>query len=122
MKKFKTINRNRVLPQAAKTILGLDDLPGENRLEVRNENGEHHLYLSGSVGKSWWDDSGITEEETRAALNSIPKGAQIHAHINSEGGEVKEGLGIYNAFKERADDITAHIDGYAVSIASVFPL
>ena len=121
-KKFKTICRPRILPAAAKIVLGDIKLEGENRLEIKNENGDHHLYFSGSVGKSWWDDSGITEQEARDALNAIPKGSKIHAHINSEGGSVQEGLGIYNAFKERSSELTAHIDGYALSIASVFPL
>ncbi len=95
---------------------------GENRLEVKNQNGEHDLILIGAIGKSWWDDTGITEQDVRDALKSIPAGQKINARINSEGGSVKEGLGIYNAFKERRADITAHITGYALSIASVFPL
>lgn len=114
--------RNRQLPQSTIVVTGIQNLPGENRLEVKNEGNETHLYLTGQVGSSYWDMSGITEDETRAAINSIPKGTKFHAHINSEGGEVKTGLGIYNAIKERSEDCTAHIDGYALSIASVIPL
>lgn len=97
---------------------------GQNKLEIRNEASSDaaELILVGAVGKSWWDDSGITEKEVRDALKSVPAGRKINARINSEGGSVQEGLGIYNAFKERRADITAHITGYALSIASVFPL
>lgn len=97
---------------------------GQNKLEVRNEAATDaaELILVGAIGKSWWDDSGITEKEVRDALKSVPAGRKINARINSEGGSVQEGLGIYNAFKERRADITAHITGYALSIASVFPL
>lgn len=95
---------------------------GENRLEVRAEADETHIYLSGAVGKSWYDDSGITEKEVRDALKATKKGKPVHVHVNSEGGSVQEGLGIYNAIKERSKDVTAHVDGYALSIASVFPL
>lgn len=95
---------------------------GENRLTVKNESDVSELVLIGAIGKSYWDDSGITEQEVRDALKSIPVGKKINARINSEGGSVQEGLGIYNAFKERRSDITAHVTGYALSIASIFPL
>jgi len=119
---FSPIVRAKKLPVDAAASLGIEKLDGENRLEIRNESDETHLYLSGTVGSSWWDESGITEKEVRDALAVAKKGKTIHVHINSEGGSVKEGLGIYNAIKERAADITCHIDGYALSIASVFPL
>lgn len=97
---------------------------GANRLEVKaaTDNSPAELILIGAVGKSYWDDSGITEQEVRDALKTIPKGKPVNIRINSEGGSVKEGLGIYNAFKERSADLTAHVTGYALSIASVFPL
>jgi ATP-dependent Clp protease, protease subunit len=119
---FKPIVRAKALPAETAKSLGIENLAGENRLEVRNEGDDFQMYLAGAVGGSWWDDSGITEKEVREALATIPKGKKIHVHINSEGGSVQEGLGIYNAFKERAADITCHIDGYACSIASIIPL
>lgn len=95
---------------------------GANRLEVKNSGDEHEIVLMGTIGKSYWDDSGVSEKEFRDALGSIPKGKKLTIRINSEGGSVKEGLGIYNAIKDRRSDITCRIDGYALSIASVFPL
>lgn len=98
---------------------------GANKLEVKFPKAESEaaeIVLIGAIGKSWWDDTGITETEVRDALKTIPAGRKINVRINSEGGSVKEGLGIYNAFKERRDSITAHITGYALSIASIFPL
>lgn len=80
------------------------------------------LIISGQIGKSWWDDSGTSGKEFRNALGQIPKGQKINLRINSEGGSVQDGLEIYNAIKERSADITSHISGYAVSIASVIPL
>jgi ATP-dependent Clp endopeptidase proteolytic subunit ClpP len=96
---------------------------GRNILRVEcGASEDTHIYLSGAVGKSWFDDSGITEKEVRAAFKSTKKGKPVHVHINSEGGSVQEGLGIYNAIKERCADVTCHVDGYALSIASVIPL
>lgn len=96
---------------------------GKNQLAVVAQSDDMHcINMIGAVGKSWFDDSGITESEFRDALNTIPKGKKIQLNVNSEGGSVQEGLGIYNAIKERKQDITAKINGYALSIASVFPL
>lgn len=102
--------------------MGVKDVSLENRLEVRNEGEEAQIVLIGAIGKSWWDDSGITEQEVRDALKEIPAGKPICFLLNSEGGSVKEGLGIYNAVKARNKDVQFRITGYALSIASVFPL
>lgn len=80
------------------------------------------IIISGQIGKDWWDNSGISAKEYRDALNQIPKGQKIKLRINSEGGSVQDGLEIYNATQERAEDVTCYISGYAVSIASVIPL
>lgn len=108
--------------QLALERMGVKDVNLENRLEVRNEGDEAKIILIGAIGKSWWDDSGITEKEVRDALKDIPAGKPICFYLNSEGGSVKEGLGIYNAVKERNKDVQFRITGYALSIASVFPL
>jgi len=74
---------------------------GSNKLEIKAQGDEAELILIGAIGKSWYDDSGITEQEVRDAIKSVPNGKKINVRLNSEGGSVKEGLGIYNAFKER---------------------
>jgi len=121
-KSFNAICRAKKLPEATAKQLGVESIAGENSLRVENMGEETHLYLAGAVGGSFYDEAGITEKEVRGAFKSIPKGKKINVHINSEGGSVQEGLGIYNAIKERAKDVTCYVDGYALSIASVFPL
>src|ERR1035438_10334757 len=78
--------------------------------------------LMGMIGKSPWDGSGISEKEFRDALDCIPLGTKFTVAINSQGGSVQEGLGMYAALKERREDSTCRIGGYAVSIASIIPL
>lgn len=48
---------------------------------------------------------------------SIPEDWAITVHINSNGGELKEGLGIYNVLKSR--DVTTICEGFAASAGSV---
>jgi ATP-dependent protease ClpP protease subunit len=78
--------------------------------------------LIGMIGKSPWDGSGISEEEFRDALDCVPSGTKFTVAINSQGGSVQAGLGMYAALKERREDSTCRINGYAVSIASIIPL
>ncbi|MDD3185972.1 MAG: Clp protease ClpP, partial [Anaerostipes sp.] len=44
---------------------------------------------------------------------------EIHVHINSYGGEVAEGLAVYNALKDSKAKVITYCDGFAASIASV---
>lgn len=83
---------------------------------------EAEILLYGPVGKSIWDNEGITGKDVTNAIKEIPKGQKITIGVNSQGGAVHEGMAIYNAIARRSDDITVRIDGYALSIASVFPL
>ena len=45
--------------------------------------------------------------------------SEINVYINSYGGEVAEGLAIYNALKRHKAKVTTYCDGFACSIASV---
>ena len=52
-------------------------------------------------------------------LEEIGDVKQINVHINSYGGEVAEGLAIYNALRNHKAKVTTICDGFACSIASV---
>lgn len=105
---------------ASASVLGSNGWLRVNASSDKNQPVE--MLIIGQIGKSWWDDSGVDEKEFRDALAQIPKGRKITIGINSEGGSVQDGLGIYNAIRERKDDVTCRVDGYAVSIASVIAL
>lgn len=62
---------------------------------------------------------GVNAKDFLAELAQIPADADIHLSINSYGGDVFEGLAIYNALKARADHVHAEVVGVACSIASV---
>jgi ATP-dependent protease ClpP protease subunit len=86
------------------------------------DNSPAEILVHGPIGKSFWSNEGISGKEFTDALNEIPVGQKVNVGVNSQGGAVNEGLAIYNAIKRRAGDVTVRIDGYALSIASVFPL
>ncbi len=100
-------------------------MPKKYQIKVLNaatDDEPVEILIHGPIGKSFWSDEGISGKEFVDALNEIPKEKSIVIGVNSQGGEVGEGLAFYNAIARRADKITARIDGYALSIASVFPL
>ena len=61
------------------------------------------------------EQSGVTIVEQLKAVNSD----HINVHINSYGGDVAEGLAIYNVLRNHAAHITTICDGFACSAASV---
>ncbi|WP_411680429.1 head maturation protease, ClpP-related [Clostridium thailandense] len=74
----------------------------------------------------WWTGETI---ESQTSANYVQKQLelskdvkQINVYINSYGGEVKEGLGIYNQLKRHSAQKTVYIDGFACSIASVIAM
>lgn len=60
---------------------------------------------------------GITAQVIVEALKAIPPGDPVTVRINSSGGDVMEGLAIYNALREVKPVV--YVDGFAASMASV---
>lgn len=73
-----------------------------------------------SKGCTVWDEyfpADVSSYDLVTQLNAIPDDYDITVHINSNGGEVKEGLAIYNALKVR--NVTTICEGFAASSASL---
>ena len=73
---------------------------------------------------SWaWEDLGEVSAHTLSKqLDELPANVkELHVYINSYGGEVAEGLAIYNALKRKKQTakVVTYCDGFACSIASV---
>lgn len=92
-----------------------------SRLEVRADADTSkpvEVYIIGTIGRGIYDDVGADEAQFIAQLDAIPKERKVIVGINSSGGSVRAGLGIYHALKRRGN-VTTRNDGYAASIASV---
>lgn len=83
---------------------------------VRNDAGPARLDVYDDIGGGGWFGGGISAADVVAQLAGI-EGA-LEVHINSGGGDVFDGIAIYNALNAR-DDVTIVVDGIAASIASV---
>lgn len=87
------------------------------------------LYIYDAVtgdGFDWWTWEMVKSETSanyfREQLAKHPNIAQINVYINSPGGSVMEGYGIYSQLKRHPAHVTAYVDGFACSIASVIAM
>lgn len=69
---------------------------------------------------SWpWLESDVSSHNLAKQLAELDGVTEIFVNINSYGGEVAEGLAIYNALKRHPARVVTRCDGFACSIASV---
>lgn len=81
------------------------------------------VFIYSDIGKSWWDDDDtMSADKFRKLLDDNANAKNINLYINSMGGSVSEGVAIYSQIKRHKAFVTAYIDGYACSIASVIPM
>ena len=79
---------------------------------------EADLYIFGNITSDKLEYPDRSAYDIVKELNGVTAPA-INVHINSYGGEVAEGLAIYNALKESGKTVTTICDGFACSAASV---
>ena len=79
-----------------------------------------NIYIYGDIVSWEWLESDISSYTLAKELETLPEEVdKINVFINSYGGEVKEGLAIYNALKRHKAKVTTVCDGFACSAASV---
>ena len=76
------------------------------------------IIIYDEVGKSFWGEETISAKQFLSDLEALGDVESITLRINSPGGDVFDGISIYNALKNHGAKITAHVDGIAASIAS----
>lgn len=87
--------------------------------KARGSRGE--IWLYDQVGASFWGD-GVTAKSFQKELTALGKVTTINLHINSPGGDVFDGLAIYNQLKQHPAQIIVDVDGLAASIASIIAM
>jgi len=73
------------------------------------------------IGVDWYTGEGTTAKRIAAALRGIGKNP-VTVHINSPGGDMFEGLAIYNLFREHPAEVTVKVMGLAASAASIIAM
>lgn len=86
------------------------------QMEVAGNEADIDIY--GDITSWPWTDSDVSSANLSAQLADLDVDV-INVNINSYGGEVAEGLAIYNALKRHKAKVRTRCDGFACSIASV---
>ena len=76
------------------------------------------LYIYGDITSIKWFENDVCVYDLAKEIGEL-NGKALTVRINSYGGEVAEGLAIYNLLKSYAGDVTNICDGFAWSAASV---
>jgi ATP-dependent Clp protease protease subunit len=85
------------------------------------EYGDNVITMFGPIGEDFWTGDGVTAKRVTAQLRAI--GARpVEVHINSFGGDMFEGLAVYNVLREHPFDITVKVMGIAASAASIITM
>lgn len=88
------------------------------RLEAAADRAE--LFVYDYIGRDFMGN-GIAADDLVRDLSKV-KAKAIDVRINSNGGNVFDGLAIFNALARHSAYVTTHIDGVAASIASIIAL
>ena len=79
------------------------------------------IWLYDQIGESFWGE-GISAKVFQKELSSLGKVDLINLRINSPGGDVFDGLAIYNQLQAHPARVVVDVDGLAASIASVIAM
>ena len=82
------------------------------------ENREASIYIYGDITSWEWSESDVSSYTLSKEIEGLDVDI-INVYINSYGGEVAEGLAIYNALRRHAAKVKTYCDGFACSAASV---
>lgn len=86
---------------------------------LETNGNESDIYIFGDITSWEWQESDKSSYTLSKELQELKDVDTINVHINSYGGEVAEGLAIYNMLKNHKAKIKTYCDGFACSIASV---
>lgn len=79
------------------------------------------IYVYEQIGEGWF--GGITAKSFQKSMEEIKNVEELAIYINSPGGNVFDGVAIYNMIKRHeAKSKKVYIDGIAASIASIIAL
>lgn len=87
--------------------------------QLTKANNAATINIYGDITSYPCSDSDVSANNLSQMLDSLGDVNEIAVYINSYGGEVAEGLAIYNALKRHKAKVTTYCDGFACSIASV---
>ncbi|MDE1476498.1 head maturation protease, ClpP-related [Xenorhabdus bovienii] len=87
---------------------------------IKAASTENTISVLDVIGESFWDE-GVTAKRISGALRAIGN-QDVIVNINSPGGDVFEGIAIYNLLRNHGGKVTVNVLGLAASAASVIAM
>lgn len=81
---------------------------------------EAEIWLYDEIGEGWF--GGVSAKRFGEDLKALGRVEHITLRLNSPGGDVFDGLAIYNILKQHRARVTVQVDGLAASIASLIAM
>ncbi|KLE32501.1 peptidase [Aurantiacibacter luteus] len=85
------------------------------------ETGDNVITMFEDIGEDFWAGGGVTAKKVSAQLRAIGD-RPVEVQINSPGGDMFEGIAIYNVLREHPQPITVKVMGMAASAASIIAM
>lgn len=82
---------------------------------------ENTITIFDVIGEDWWSGGGFTAKRCSAALRAIGN-KDVVVQVNSPGGDMFEGIAIYNMLRQHPAKVTVHVMGWAASAASILAM
>lgn len=107
--------RSEIQPRA------LDRWNREVRSAFTEDQEDRSISVYDVIGYDYWTGEGVTAKRVAGALRSLGAGP-VTVNINSPGGDMFEGLAIYNLLREHKGEVTVKVVGLAASAASIIAM
>jgi ATP-dependent protease ClpP protease subunit len=79
------------------------------------------ILIMGDIGENWWAEESITAKSFVRDLMAVDT-PNVRVRLNTIGGSVPDGLGIYNALRAFKGTVTVSIEGVALSVGSLIAM
>lgn len=99
---------------------GRYNLSKPTSIVAKKDEDVYDMFIYDVIGADTF--GGIGARQVADELKNVPDGSTINVRINSPGGDVFDGLAIYNLLSQKKGKKVCFVDGLAASIASVIAM
>lgn len=85
------------------------------------DDADNTITIFDVIGEDFWTGGGVTAKRVSAALRAIGKN-DVTVKINSPGGDMFEGIAIFNMLRAHPAKVTVEVLGWAASAASIIAM
>lgn len=93
----------------------------ERPLAADNSGDDSLIQIFDVIGEDWWTSGGFTAKSMSRALRAAGD-RDVRVQINSPGGDMFEGIAIYNLLRGHKAKVTVEVMGWAASAASIIAM